>query len=55
MILIHQLIHQLGHSLANKAILLIKAINNRSKNQEIMEMSSFDIQNNEIWIFIILI
>ena len=31
---------------------LIKAINNRFKNPEIMEMSSFDIQNNDIGILL---
>ena len=37
----------------NKAInSLIKAMNNRSENQKIMEMSSFDVQNNEIWILL---
>ena len=45
--------HQLGHSLANKAINWpIKAINNRSRNQEIMENHEFDVQNNEIEILL---
>ena len=47
------LIHQFGHSLANKAIHRPrKDINNRSKNPEIMEMSSSDISNNEIGILL---
>ena len=51
--LIRQLIHQLSHSLANKTInWQLKAINNRSRNPEIMEISSFDIQISEIGIWL---
>ena len=42
-----------GHSLANKAINQpIMDINNRSKNLEIMNMSSFNLLTNEIWILL---